>query len=295
MAVLLDTYMPFDSGPGASVTEAGWREMMKHVNGTASGVIRGNGNDFSVFADSTGMQVKVNTGEAWVRGHYGKSTALKTLPIAANATGATRIDRVVLRADFVNDRIEVDVLTGTASAPTATQNTSIWETSLALVSVANGAVTIAAGNVTDARSFTTVFAENSQTVGLNLTSGSNTNLTFPQYDTRCADVSLAADNFTFTLNRAGVWNITVTCGVTAPATATSTRRSLVLFNPAETVRYGETSVGSPAQLVDFFGQTTTNRYFAAGSQIKAVMNQLHGATLQTIPDRTRITFTWVGP
>lgn len=292
MASTLDSYGPFDNSPQY---EDFWRDMMKHMLGSASGVVRGFGSDFNAFGDSSGMQVKVSAGECWVRGHYGKSTSTKTLPIASNSSGSTRIDRVVLRADFTNNRIEVDVVQGTTSAPGLTTNSSMWETSLALVSVANGAVTISAGNVTDTRAFTTVFAENSQTSAQNLTSGSNTNLTFPQFDTRCADVSLAGDNFTFTLNRSGVWNVTVTCGVTTPATASSTRRSLVLFNPGETVRYGETSVGSPAQLVDFFGQATTNRYFAAGTQIKAVMNQLHGATLQTIPDRTRITFTWAGP
>ncbi|MES2405559.1 MAG: hypothetical protein V4567_14660, partial [Pseudomonadota bacterium] len=49
-----------------------------------------------------------------------------------------RIDRVVLRADFVNNNIVLDVLQGTPAvspaAPALTQNTSIWEISLAQMS-----------------------------------------------------------------------------------------------------------------------------------------------------------------
>jgi hypothetical protein len=59
------------------------------------------------------MQVKVKTGKGMIRGHYGETTVEKTLPIAANASGNPRIDRVVLRGDFVNNRIEVDIIQGT--------------------------------------------------------------------------------------------------------------------------------------------------------------------------------------
>lgn len=137
MPTSLDVYYPFDSGPGANVTELQWRNMMRYVLST--GIIRGALNQHEVFADSTGMQVKVRTGHCWIQGHYGEQTAEKTLAIAAAHATLPRKDRVVLRGDFVDNVIELDVLTGTAAsspvAPLLTQSSSVWEISLAIVDV----------------------------------------------------------------------------------------------------------------------------------------------------------------
>lgn len=149
MAVTLTSYAPFDSGAGADVTEETWRNFMKHVldTGPLANVL----NEFELYADSSGMQVKVRSGEAWMQGHWGTKATETTLPIDANSSGGTRTDRAVLRADFVNNRLELDILKGTPGVVAVTQNTSIWEVSLGQISVANGAVTIAAGNITDER------------------------------------------------------------------------------------------------------------------------------------------------
>lgn len=149
MAVTLSAYAPFDSGAGANVTEATWRDFMQHVLDT--GVIANIFNEFELYADSSGMQVKVRTGEAWIKGHWGRKDTETTLAIAANATGVTRYDRVVLRCDFVNNRMELDVLTGTAVPPGVDQNSSRWDVSLGVVQVLNGAVTIAADKIIDER------------------------------------------------------------------------------------------------------------------------------------------------
>lgn len=153
MTTALDLYVPFDAGAGANLTEDNWRKMARHWLGT--GVLRGEDNELQVYGDSSGMQVKVKTGKAWVRGHYGESTAEKTLAIAVADATNPRIDVVVLRADFDNNLIELVVLTGTPAgspvAPAVTQSSAIWEVALAQVAVAAAAVTIAAGNVTDAR------------------------------------------------------------------------------------------------------------------------------------------------
>jgi hypothetical protein len=146
MATALDSYMPYDSGPGAAVTEDGWRQFAKNFRG--DGVIRTIGGEFRPFGDSTGMQVKVPTGECWIRGQWGNSTAQKTIPIATAHATLQRLDLVVLRNDFVNNQIVIDVLQGVAGSgtfPVLTQNTSIWEIQLAQVTVAAAAVTISAG------------------------------------------------------------------------------------------------------------------------------------------------------
>jgi hypothetical protein len=160
MATTVDSYAPFDSGAGANVTEGTWRNFMGYMTGRgdlANGVIRGVGLDSIVYADSTGMNVKVRTGEYWIKGHWGQNATEKTLAIAAADPTNPRKDRVVVRADFTNNRLELDVLTGTPaaspSAPTVTQTTSVWETSLAVVDVPATDLTIDATQVRDSRKF----------------------------------------------------------------------------------------------------------------------------------------------
>ena len=149
------TYFPFDAGAGANVTEAQWREMAEFF--LRSGVIKGELNGLEAYGDSSGLQVKVRTGKAFIKGHYFKSDAEETLAISSNSSGNPRIDRVVLRADFTANTIDFAVLTGTPAGspkePTLTQSSTTWEVSLAKVAVANGAATITAGNVTDERSY----------------------------------------------------------------------------------------------------------------------------------------------
>jgi hypothetical protein len=152
-------YGPFDAGAGSSMTENNWRKMAQMFAET--GVLSGYLNELEVFGDSTGMQVKVPSGLAYVKGHFFESDAQETVTIAANASGNARIDRVVLEANFSTNVIDFVVVAGTPAgspaAPSLTQDlTTKWQMPLAQVAVANGASTITAGNVTDERNvFTT--------------------------------------------------------------------------------------------------------------------------------------------
>lgn len=154
MAIPFTSYRPFDTGPGASVTESGWRAMAKHW--LTSGPIR-TGNNLEVYGDSSGRQVKVKTGEVWIQGHHGQLDALTVVPITANTSGLGRIDLVVARMNATTNVIELDVVLGIPSgapvAPSPTQSSTVWEVPLATVVVANGVSTIAAGAVFDARKF----------------------------------------------------------------------------------------------------------------------------------------------
>jgi len=156
VATTLDLYMPYDTGAGSNVTEDGWRQFAKWWRG--DGVIRNTGSEMAVFGDSSGMQVKVPAGEVWIQGNWGKVSSTKTLPIAAAHATLARRDLVIARNDFVNNRIELDVLTGTpAASPTyqsVTQNSSIWEIQLGKVQVAAAASGITAGNVQAIQQFT---------------------------------------------------------------------------------------------------------------------------------------------
>jgi hypothetical protein len=146
-------FFPFDSGPGSNVAEAQWGLMAK--NWLATGVIKGALNEFAVYADSTGMQCKVKSGNAWIQGFFFQTTAETIIPIsAANATNP-RIDRIAVQVDWTNNNISLIAIQGTPSAspiaPALTQNNSIWQISLAQVYVGANVSTIAAGNITDQR------------------------------------------------------------------------------------------------------------------------------------------------
>lgn len=159
MATALDSYAPFDAGAGANVTEATWRSFMRHMRGSVygDGVLRTGPNAFEVYGDASGMQVKVPVGECWIRGAWGELTSEETLAIAAADPTNPRKDLVILRNDFVNNRVELDVLTGTPagspSLPSLTQNTSKWEISLATVDVTAADTSIASNQVTDGRTW----------------------------------------------------------------------------------------------------------------------------------------------
>jgi hypothetical protein len=127
--------------------------------GLSYGAYGGVVGDFSspqlVYGDSSGMQIKVAADRyAQVRGHeWWSGSSIFTKAIAANASGSTRVDLVVLRLSRTTWDVVLTVVTGTpgAGAPAATQNTGTtgsWDLPLATVSVASGAATISAANVT---------------------------------------------------------------------------------------------------------------------------------------------------
>lgn len=148
-------YAPFDAGSGSAVAETTWTKMARHWAST--GVIKDADLELEVYADSSGMQVKVRTGEAWMRGHWFQSDATEILSIAAAHATLGRLDRVVLRVDWSANTIALAVLTGTASgtptAPVLTTTSTTWEISLATVTVDAAAVTIASNKITDTRVF----------------------------------------------------------------------------------------------------------------------------------------------
>lgn len=150
---MTQTYFPFDSGAGSTVTQSQWSKMGRWW--LSDGVIYGYTNALQVYADSTGMQVKVKTGAAWIAGHYFESDAEVTLSISTSNPTYPRIDRVVVHLDWSAKTIGLTVLTGTPAAsptvPALTQSSTVWEIALAQVYVGAGVNTIAAGNVTDER------------------------------------------------------------------------------------------------------------------------------------------------
>lgn len=180
--VTFTTYFPYATGAGSNVTEDQWRQIIgllfptSVVAASTSGL---NALAVSQRAAGANMSVDVATGWSFVKGELGIMSAAQNLAIAANASGNPRIDRIVVRNDFLNKRMDLDVLTGTPAgspvAPALTQNTTtMWEISLAQIAVASGAVSIVTANITDERrvmrALDTVLYINTQTDSYTLTS-----------------------------------------------------------------------------------------------------------------------------
>lgn len=134
---------------GGTTTDVEFSNMFKSV--FPASVISG----LAVSADSSGLNVKVASGSAYVRGHYFTSSATETLAIAPGESQA-RIDRIVARMDYGSTQsIVLAVKKGTpgAGAPALAQHaTNVpYEFLIADVAVAANAVTIPASAVTDRR------------------------------------------------------------------------------------------------------------------------------------------------
>ena len=154
---MTQTSFPFDS---QTSTESDWSHLFRYLSASTAGGIAGIPGDTNakVTADSSGMNVKVAAGTGIVRGHMWISDAQVTLTIAAANASNPRIDSIVLTLDPTANSIVLAVVTGTAAAsptaPTLTQtDTGTYQLLLANVTVPANASTIAAGNVTDLRTF----------------------------------------------------------------------------------------------------------------------------------------------
>lgn len=109
--------------------------------------------DLQVYGDSTGMHVKIRVGTGKLIGQWVNATSETTVTIGANGSGNPRIDRVVLRRDPSAGTIEPFVIVGSPGTTPTAPNLTAQDLPLARVAVANAAVTVAAGNVTDDRPF----------------------------------------------------------------------------------------------------------------------------------------------
>lgn len=101
-------------GPGpATVTEAQWETLAEGF--WQSGLIGSPLDPAPVFADSTGMHVKIRAGtRARVRGQvWDAGDTDLVVPISANAAGSTRSDLVVLRLDRSTWLVKATVVEGT--------------------------------------------------------------------------------------------------------------------------------------------------------------------------------------
>jgi len=293
VAVAFDSYAPFDAGAGANVTEDTWRKLIVSA-GPASGVLRGRDSALAVFGDSSGMQVKVPTGQVWINGHWGAVTSTKTIPLtAANATNP-RKDLIVARADFVNNKVELDVLTGTPAGsptvPTVTQNSSIYEIKLAEIAVAAAASTISSGNVTDRRVFDSAVARYRKSTTQSISNDTNTKVTFPTVVTFSGDVVPNATFDEFTLNRDGWWIISTG---NSWATGTTGFRRLEIGDSTLANSWAKVRVSGSADSIQTNANTAVQ--ITTGTIVSVYARHTQGTSLNldAIDNGTWVAFTWI--
>lgn len=144
---------------GGATTDQQFRNMMNVLIETGVSTPTG----YAVVGDSSGMNVKIATGLAFVSGIIAVNDAQITQAIAAApAAGLARIDTVALQLDYTkNPIVQEVVIAGTAAASgsqappsLAPSGNVVFNMPLADVLVNGGAVTITSGNVTDRRTFT---------------------------------------------------------------------------------------------------------------------------------------------
>jgi len=136
-------------------TQARFTEMLEAWwigDNTTEGILKGHLNNLAVSAvGGTASPVTIATGAAMVKGFFYVNDAAGTKNIPTPAA-ATRVDRIVLRADYGSQVVRFQRVAGTegAGTPALTQvaNTT-WEIPLAAVTVTTGGVV----TVTNQRSF----------------------------------------------------------------------------------------------------------------------------------------------
>ncbi len=108
-----------------------------------------------VMAVTNAMKVIIRPGKAWVNGYYLINDADHTLNIEPSDTGLNRIDRIVIRLDFLQRKMSVEIKKGALSAspvaPTLKRDADAYELALADIYIAKGALTITQATITDTR------------------------------------------------------------------------------------------------------------------------------------------------
>lgn len=131
---------------GQAIYQDEWFKTIGNV--LYDGIICGIDNDLFAYADASGMQVKVKSGAAHIKGVYYFSDSEIVLPIDPVVnSGNSRYDRIVIEVDRVNKTSYCRIVKGiegvTPSPPSITRNTTYQQIQIGLVLVEYGVSNIA--------------------------------------------------------------------------------------------------------------------------------------------------------
>lgn len=127
-----------------------------------NGVLARPGDCFQVVAGDTGLTIKVRPGFGLINGAFAYDSADATYELATAPTQYSRIDRVVLRCNYLERKCEIIVKTGTPTttpiAPELLQPASgdYYELGLALVTISTNQAVMTQSSITDTRADSSV-------------------------------------------------------------------------------------------------------------------------------------------
>ena len=122
-----------------------------------NGVLAKPADTFKVLAGDTGLSIKIRPGFGLINGAFAYDSAEEVMSLETAPTSYSRIDRVVLRCNYLNRLCEIIIKTGTAAsspvAPELIRPTSgdYYELSLALVTVNANQGQITQSSIQDTR------------------------------------------------------------------------------------------------------------------------------------------------
>lgn len=120
-----------------------------------NGVFPNPATGLQVIADNKSMNVIIKPGKAWINGYFYENTDDLTLQVSVADGVLNRIDRVVLRLDFLNREIKAYIKKGnfaiTPVTPTITRNADLYELALADIRIDKGTIKIDQASITDLR------------------------------------------------------------------------------------------------------------------------------------------------
>ena len=115
---------------------------------------KGPGDAFLVLADN-GFRLRVRPGFAMIEGAFVYSDTEAAITLPAADENFERYDLVVLRCDYLQRKIVLDVIKGTPSStprePELTRNSDAYEIGLAVIEVNKGATSLSSFKITDLR------------------------------------------------------------------------------------------------------------------------------------------------
>lgn len=111
--------------------------------------------NLQVVSDGTTMNLTLKQGKAWINGYFYENTEDLSLSIDVADGVLNRIDRVVLRLDFVNREIKAYVKKGEFSsspvAPTLQRDADMYELGIADIKINKGITKLVQADITDLR------------------------------------------------------------------------------------------------------------------------------------------------
>ena len=118
------------------------------------GVLGNSTSNLQVVANGN-LSLTVKSGTAYIGGRFFRPIVDKTVTLDDSDATYARYDLIVLRCDYVNREIYLDVITGIPSAtpavPELQRNTNVYDLGLASVHVKSGALSVTQSDIRDLR------------------------------------------------------------------------------------------------------------------------------------------------